>query len=142
MTEIKNDENENPFGEYGVLIKLKQPEDFLKIVESTQRMGLAPKGEKVLYQSCHILHKRGKYAIIHFKELFALDGKRNTITEEDIARRNTITRLLAEWNLLEVVEPEKIKEPQVSVNQIKIISYSDKKNWKLVEKYSIGNKRK
>jgi hypothetical protein len=123
-----------------VWVTLKDPENFLKIKETLTRIGVASKKDNSLFQSCHILHKKGNYAIIHFKELFALDGKKTDFSEDDKARRNTIANLLAEWDLITLNDPEKTKTPVVAMNQIKIISYSDKKNWTLVSKYSIGKK--
>lgn len=125
----------------GVEIKLPSSDSFLKIKETLTRIGVASKKEKKLYQSCHILHKQGRYAILHFKELFILDGKQNTFTEEDIARRNTIINLLEEWGLLLVNDPEKCQDPVAQLNQIKIISYKEKGNWELTPKYNVGKKR-
>jgi len=125
-----------------VEIDLNDDEDFLKIRETLTRIGIASRKERTLFQSCHILHKRGKYYIVHFKELFALDGKVYTFNETDLGRRNTIVNLLAEWGLLSLVDPKKSVEPTVSLSQIKIISHKDKSNWNLVAKYNIGNKSK
>jgi len=125
-----------------VQIDLNDDEDFLKIRETLTRIGIASRKERTLFQSCHILHKRGKYYIVHFKELFALDGKVSTFNETDLGRRNTIVNLLAEWGLLSLVDPKKSVEPTVSLSQIKIISHKDKSNWNLVAKYNIGNKSK
>lgn len=124
-----------------VEVKIKNDDDFLKIKETLTRIGISSKKDNVLYQSCHILHKRGRYFIIHFKELFSLDGKPSSITEEDIGRRNTIARLLEEWGLVEVVNPEIIKEPQTPISRIKILPYKEKDQWELVSKYNIGKKR-
>lgn len=124
----------------GVEITLANPGDFLRIKETLTRIGISAKTDKRLYQSCHILHKQGRYVILHFKELFALDGKPTNITEEDLGRRNTIARLLDEWNLCKVLEPESIEEPSTPISQIKIISYSEKAEWDLISKYSIGIK--
>jgi hypothetical protein len=123
-----------------VEVSLKNPEDFLKIKETLSRIGLASKKENTLYQSCHILHKQGKYYIVHFKELFLLDGKDSTLAEGDIARRNRIVTLLEEWELLDIVDPDKVDELQAPLNQIKIIPFKEKSNWNLVTKYTIGNK--
>ena len=123
-----------------VEVSLKNPEDFLKIKETLSRIGLASKKENTLYQSCHILHKQGKYYIVHFKELFLLDGKDSTLAEGDIARRNRIVTLLEEWELLDIVDPDKIEDLQSPLNQIKIIPFKEKSNWNLVTKYTIGNK--
>lgn len=123
-----------------VEVNLIEDDDFLKVKETLTRIGIASKKEKKLYQSCHILHKQGRYYILHFKELFLLDGKPSSISEEDIARRNTISNLLHEWELLDLVDEEKTKEPVASMNQIKIIPYKEKDQWELVAKYNIGRK--
>ena len=119
-------------------IKLKEDDDFLKVKETLTRIGIASRKEKKLFQSCHILHKQGKYYIVHFKELFALDGKPTNISSNDIERRNTITNLLHEWELLEVVTPEKA-QPTVPIRQLKILPFAEKSEWDLQAKYSIGN---
>ena len=119
-------------------IRLYEPDDFLKIKETLTRIGVSSRKEKKLYQSCHILHKRGKYYIVHFKELFALDGLPTEIVENDIGRRNSIARLLEEWELLEIVSPEKTKEPEVPISQIKILPFKEKGDWELCPKYHIG----
>jgi len=124
-----------------VEISLKQDDDFLKVKETLTRMGVSSKTENKLFQSCHILHKRGKYYIVHFKELFSLDGLPTDISETDVGRRNTITNLLDEWELLDIVDKNKTTDPVISLAQIKIISYNDKGNWDLVPKYHIGRKR-
>jgi hypothetical protein len=124
-----------------VEVKLKNAEDFLKIKETLSRIGVASKKDNTLYQSCHILHKQGKYYITHFKELFLLDGKTSDLDENDIARRNTIVSLLEEWGLLDVVSTDKIREPQATLSQIKIIAFKEKNEWTLVPKYTIGKKR-
>lgn len=131
---------ENVFRNLGVEIGLKNPEDFLKIKETLTRIGISSKKEQKLYQSCHILHKRGRYAILHFKEMFVLDGKDSDITDEDTARRNTITNLLAEWKLIEIIDKDKCEDPISQIKTIKIISHADKKNWILSAKYTIGKK--
>ena len=123
-------------------VTLAQKDDFLKVRETLTRIGVAAKKENVLYQSCHILHKQGKYYIVHFKELFALDGKPSSIVDNDIARRNAIVNLLEEWGLIKVVDPDRIKEPRAPISQIKIISFKDKHEWELVAKYNIGRKVK
>lgn len=120
-------------------IKLAEPDDFLKIRETLSRIGVASRKEKILYQSCHILHKRGQYFITHFKELFALDGKLANIDDEDLMRRNIIAKLLSDWGLLEILQPE-LHENVAEMSQIKIISYKDKDEWDLVTKYNIGKK--
>lgn len=122
-----------------VEVTFEERDDFLKIRETLSRIGIASRREQELFQSCHILHKRGKYYIVHFKELFQLDGKPTTIEESDIGRRNTICGLLQQWNLLKVLEPSKIEEPKVPLSQIKIIPYKEKTEWKLTTKYSIGS---
>jgi hypothetical protein len=125
-----------------VEVKLLDSENFLLVKETLTRIGVASKKNNTLYQSCHILHKQGKYYIMHFKELFLLDGKKNTdFSENDVARRNTITNLLEEWGLIEVVDKEKTKEPVVPVSNIKIISFKEKGDWQCLAKYSIGNKK-
>jgi hypothetical protein len=117
---------------------LKEPDDFLKIRETLSRIGVASRKEKKLYQSCHILHKQGKYYIVHFKELFALDGKETNLSENDIARRNTIVKLLSDWGLVEI---KATPEPTAPLSQIKIISFKEKDEWTLETKYNIGKKR-
>jgi hypothetical protein len=121
-----------------VEVKLGEEDDFLKIRETLTRIGVASYKDKKLYQSCHILHKQGHYYIVHFKELFALDGKPTNFSEEDKGRRNTISKLLQEWNLLSILENDRIKEPTVPLNQIKILPFKEKANWELVTKYNIG----
>ena len=121
-------------------VKLKEPDDFLKVRETLSRIGVASRKEKTLYQSCHILHKHGKYYIIHFKELFLLDGKNADFSEDDKGRRNTIANLLSEWNLLSLVDAAKSSSPVIGMNQVKIISHKEKNDWKLVTKYNIGKK--
>jgi hypothetical protein len=123
-----------------VEVLLEEKDDFLKVRETLTRIGLASKKDNTLYQSCHILHKQGKYYIVHFKELFALDGKETDLTENDIARRNTIVNLLAEWELVKIVNKDQTKDPIVSMSQVKIIPYKEKDEWNLVTKYSIGKK--
>ena len=124
----------------GIEVELPTQDSFLKIKETLTRIGISSRKEKKLYQSCHILHKKGRYAILHFKELFILDGKHNTLTEEDISRRNTIVNLLEEWELVKIVDPSKTKDPIASLNQIKIISFKEKNDWDLTVKYNIGKK--
>jgi hypothetical protein len=131
------------FGGVGVEISLAKPDDFLKVKETLTRIGVSAKKDNILYQSCHILHKRGRYAIVHFKELFILDGKASDIVENDYARRNTIVNLLAEWNLVKILDPAKAQVPAPApISQIKIIPHKDKSNWNLVAKYTIGGKKK
>jgi hypothetical protein len=124
-----------------VEVKLIEEDDFLKVRETLTRIGIASRKEKILYQSCHILHKQGRYYIVHFKELFALDGKPSNFSEDDKARRNTIVNLLAEWGLIDLINPAKSKEPVAPLSQVKIISHKDKDDWELVAKYNIGKKR-
>ena len=119
-------------------VRLKEPDDFLKIRETLSRIGVASRKERKLYQSCHILHKQGRYYIVHFKELFALDGKETNLSDNDIARRNTITKLLKDWELVEVVGELNDLAP---LSQIKIISFKEKNEWILETKYNIGKKR-
>ena len=119
-------------------VGLKEPDDFLKIRETLSRIGVASRKEKKLYQSCHILHKQGRYYIVHFKELFALDGKETNLSENDIARRNTIANLLNDWGLVEIMSNA---EPNAPLSQIKIISFKEKSEWILETKYNIGKKR-
>ena len=123
-------------------VLLKEPDDFLKVRETLSRIGVASKKDKTLYQSAHILHKQGKYYIIHFKQLFILDGKKSDFSDDDKARLNTIANLLAEWNLLKLVDPNKSQDPVAPLSQIKIISHREKDDWILVTKYNIGKKRK
>lgn len=125
-----------------VEVMLPDPDNFLKVRETLSRIGVASKKENTLYQSCHILHKRGKYYIVHFKQLFLLDGKQSDFVDDDKARLNTIANLLQEWGLVDLVDPEKTSEPVTPLSQIKIISHRDKSNWNLVTKYNIGKKRK
>jgi hypothetical protein len=122
-------------------VTLGEKDDFLKVRETLTRIGVASKKEKILYQSCHILHKQSKYYIVHFKELFSLDGKPTDLIENDIARRNTVTNLLSDWGLIKIVNKEQSAEPTVSLSQIKIISHKEKGDWQLVPKYNIGVKK-
>jgi hypothetical protein len=124
-----------------VEVKLQNEDDFLKIRETLTRIGVPSKKENKLFQSCHILHKQGKYYIVHFKELFALDGKPSSLSDDDVARRNTIANLLAEWGLLILVKSERTEQPVASLSQIKILPYGEKDEWELVAKYNIGRKR-
>lgn len=125
-----------------VEIELAEKNDFLKVRETLTRIGVAAKNQNVLYQSCHILHKQGRYYVVHFKELFALDGKPSNMSENDIARRNTIANLIAEWGLVKLVDPNKTKEPYAPLSQIKILPHKEKNDWELVAKYNIGKKRR
>ena len=124
-----------------VEVTLNEPDDFLKVRETLTRIGVASRKEKKLYQSCHILHKQGRYYITHFKELFALDGKHANLTINDVQRRNRIARLLVDWGLITVVDGELIQDI-APLNQIKVLSYKDKGEWTLEQKYNIGNKKK
>ena len=124
-----------------VEVTLKEDDDFLKIRETLTRIGVASRKDKTIYQSCHILHKQGKYYIVHFKELFALDGKPSNFTEDDIARRNTIANLLSEWGLIGLVESNKSSDPVAPLSQIKVLPYKEKNEWNLTAKYNIGKKR-
>ena len=120
-------------------VTIKQPDDFLKVRETLTRIGVARRKDKTLFQSCHILHKQGKYYITHFKELFALDGKTSTLSENDIQRRNTIALLLQDWNLIDVVNTALV-ENKAPLSQIKVLPFKEKKEWNLVAKYNIGKK--
>lgn len=131
---------DNIFRGVGIEITLPTQDSFLKIKETLTRIGISSRKEKKLYQSCHILHKQGRYSILHFKELFILDGKKDTFVEEDNARRNTIVNLLEEWGLVNIVNTEKAQDPIAPLNQIKILSHKEKDNWILEAKYNIGKK--
>ena len=122
-------------------VLLTSEEDFLKIKETLTRIGVASRKDKKLFQSCHILHKQGKYYIVHFKELFALDGKPSNFSEDDVARRNTIVNLLAEWGLIKLVNADKSSTPVAPFSQVKVITHKEKDEWELVAKYNIGKKR-
>jgi len=122
-------------------IRLKAEDDFLKVRETLTRIGVASRKDKTLYQSCHILHKQGKFYIVHFKEMFALDGKPTNFSDEDKGRRNTIANLLEEWGLVSVVDPSQAEDPITPLNQIKILPHKEKHEWTLVQKYAIGKKK-
>ena len=124
-----------------VEISLNEPDDFLKVRETLTRIGVASRKEKKIYQSCHILHKQGRYFLVHFKELFALDGKHANLTINDVQRRNRIAQLLADWGLVEVLDVDQIKDI-APLNQIKVLAYRDKGDWILETKYNIGSKKK
>ena len=125
-----------------VEVTLVEADDFLKVRETLTRIGVASKKDKTLYQSCHILHKQGKYYIVHFKELFALDGKPTDLTENDLSRRNAIAKLLQDWGLIKVVIATQIETPvPIFISQIKILSHKEKREWQLVPKYNIGSKK-
>jgi hypothetical protein len=130
------------FEDVGIKIKLENQDDFLKVRETLTRIGIASRKELKLFQSCHILHKKGEYVLLHFKELFSLDGKQTNISEEDIGRRNTIANLLAEWGLVVLVDPKKSAKPLTPVSSIKIIPFKEKEKWVLVPKYNIGKPKK
>ncbi len=132
---------EDIFRGCGVEVSLPSPEHFLKIKETLTRIGIASKKDKKLYQSCHILHKQGRYVILHFKELFILDGKENNFTDEDKGRRNTVVNLLEEWELLKVVDGEKVQDPIAPLSHIKVLSHKEKSQWELCSKYNIGKKK-
>lgn len=121
-------------------VNLKNPDDFLKVRETLSRIGVASRKEKILYQSCHILHKQGRYFIVHFKELFALDGKDADFSDNDIQRRNTVAHLLSDWGLITILNPE-IHADKAPLNQIKVIAFKEKTEWELVQKYNIGRKK-
>lgn len=120
-------------------VTLNEPDDFLKVRETLTRIGVASRKDNKLYQSCHILHKQGRYFIVHFKELFLLDGKKSNLEENDVARRNTIAQLMSDWGLIEIYNKE-IMEPMAPLRQIKIIPFKEKSNWELCPKYNIGTK--
>lgn len=122
-------------------VTLKKAEDFLKVKETLTRIGVASKKENKLYQSCHILHKKGRYYVVHFKELFLLDGKQSDFNEEDVSRRNAIAALLEEWGLVAVVDPARFEEPRAKLGSIRILPFSEKQDWILESKYTIGKKK-
>ena len=145
LEQIMQDEQEyaeDIFRGYGVEVILPDEDSFLKIRETLTRIGVSSRKENKLYQSCHILHKRGRYAILHFKELFSLDGLESDLSESDIARRNTITNLLEEWELLEIdIDNDEELEPTISLKQMKILPHKEKDDWELIPKYHIGRRR-
>jgi len=124
-----------------VEVRIGEEQDFLKIKETLTRIGVASRKDNKLYQSCHILHKQGKYYIVHFKELFALDGKPTDFSDEDKGRRNTIINLLQDWDLIKVVDASQIDDPRAAMSQVKILPHKDKGQWELVAKYNIGRKK-
>ncbi len=134
-------EEDDIFNGLGIEIELSERDDFLKVKETLTRIGVSSRKENKLYQSCHILHKRGRYVILHFKELFELDGLESNITDEDLGRRNTIVSLLEEWGLLKIIDVEEVEETKVSLAKMKIIPFKDKGNWELIPKYHIGKKK-
>jgi len=121
-------------------VRLYNSEDFLKVKETLSRIGIASKKDNTLYQSCHILHKQGKYYIVHFKELFLLDGKEATLSDGDLGRRNRIVALLDEWELVEVIDYSRVESNMIPLNQVKIIPFKEKSKWNLITKYTIGNR--
>lgn len=129
------------FNDVGIHIKLFDDEDFMVVRETLTRMGVSPKGKNILYQSCHLVHKDGIYVVAHFKELFALDGLPSNVSTEDIQRRNAIVKLLEDWELLDVIDKEKIKD-QMPLSGMKIIKYGEKDNWELIPKFNPGTLRK
>ena len=129
------------FNKVGIHIKLLDEEDFMVVRETLSRIGVSPKGKKVLYQSCHLIHENGVYILAHFKELFALDGLPSNVSEEDIKRRNAIAQLLEDWELLEIIDKDKIKD-RLPINALKIIRYSEKDDWELIPKFNPGSLRK
>jgi hypothetical protein len=128
----------NPVEDFTEVV-LKNPDDFLRVRETLTRIGIISKRTNTLWQSCHILHKRGKYYIVHFKRLFLLDGKETEFTEDDLARENRIVKMLEDWNLVNIVDPEKVRSPVVSFHEISVISFKEKSNYTLQAKYTIGN---
>jgi translational regulator len=135
-------QDDDIFRGYGVEIRFKTPNDFHKVKETLERIGIPSRKGKILYQSCHVLHKQGRYAILHFKELFGLDGKPSNFDDEDLARRNTIVSLLEEWGLAKVLDPKKIEEPRLPMTSLKVLKFSEKDEWVLEQKYSIGKRRR
>ena len=129
-----------PFEYHPLEVKLAQPDDFLKVRETLTRIGVASRRSNILFQSCHILHKQGHYFIVHFKELFALDGKQADLSKNDLQRRNSIAKLLADWDLVVIIDPDKYTD-QAPLSQIKILNYDEKNQWNLQAKYNIGKKR-
>lgn len=130
------------FSNNGVEIELVDPQNFLKVKETLQRIGVASRRDNKLFQSCNILHKQGRYGIVHFKELFALDGKPTDFTEEDRSRRNIIARLLEQWGLVRIINKAEVEKYPGSISQVRIVSFKDKANWELISKYEIGKKGK
>ena len=122
-------------------VRLGEEDDFLKVRETLTRIGVASRKDKTLYQSCHILHKQGKFYIVHFKEMFALDGKPSNFSDEDKGRRNTIAKLLEDWGLVKIVDQQQADSPKATLNQIKILPHKEKDEWTLVQKYNIGKKK-
>jgi len=140
-SDFMSDLSDKTFNNIGVHVTLLDPEDFMVVRETLSRIGVSPKGKKVLYQSCHLVHKNEVYVIAHFKELFALDGLPSNVSEEDIQRRNAIISLLEEWELIKIVDKDKIKD-KMSVNGLKIIKHTEKNDWDLIPKFNPGTLRK
>ena len=140
MNNMKNEPQVSWNTNMMVEVTLSEPDDFLKVRETLTRIGVASRKEKKLYQSCHILHKKGQYYIVHFKELFALDGKKANLSDNDVQRRNRIIKLLSDWGLVEIVKDDTIKGV-APLSQIKVIAYKEKGDWTLESKYNIGKKR-
>jgi hypothetical protein len=136
-----SEQSKKVFNDIGVHVKLFDADDFMVVRETLSRIGVSPKGKKVLYQSAHLIHKNDVYIVAHFKELFALDGLPSNISEEDLKRRNAIIKLLEEWELLEIVDKDKVKEA-MPINGLKIIKYSEKDDWELIPKFNPGSLRK
>lgn len=136
-----SDLSDKTFKNIGIHINLLDEEDFMVIRETLSRIGVSPKGKNVLYQSCHLIHKDEVYIIAHFKELFALDGLPSNVSEEDLQRRNAIVKLLEEWELLEIIDKDKVKD-SMPINGLKVIKHTEKKNWELVPKFNTGSLRK
>lgn len=137
-------ENNDLFKGFGIIVSLPTSDDFLKVKETLTRIGIASKKDKILFQSCHILHKQGQYAIMHFKELFKLDGKPSDLSEKDIQRRNSITKLLSDWGLVTIMETEFSDLDSSNfapIQEIKILSFKEKDDWQLIPKYNIGKKK-
>lgn len=132
---------EDVFNGYGVEVSLTNPDDFLIIRETLTRIGIQSHKEKKLVQSCNILHKRGRYAIMHFKEMFGIDGKKTDLTDDDLMRRNTVVKLVSEWGLCEILDEEKVKD-SLELSKVKIVPYEEKHEWNLVPKYHFGSKKK
>lgn len=132
--------NNDIFRGVGIEVLLPNEDDFLKVRETLTRIGVSSRKDKILYQSCHILHKQGRYVILHFKELFELDGKPSNMSDSDVQRRNAITKLLEDWGLIKIINQESLGNNIAPIHQIKIISYQEKEDWELISKYSIGKK--
>lgn len=132
--------NNDIFRGVGIEVLLPNEDDFLKVRETLTRIGVSSRKDKILYQSCHILHKQGRYVILHFKELFVLDGKPSSMSDSDVQRRNAITKLLEDWGLIKIINHESLGNNIAPIHQMKIISYQEKEDWELISKYSIGKK--